>query len=179
MFKDSPAIIYPLVGNHEPHVVNMYPPRDQWSNPNFSIEWLYRAVMAPFQERNESFLLPEEFERFYAFGYYSARPEPKLRLIVLNTNICSPENFWLGYLTSPEQEAFTQLKWFAGELQAAEDAQENVLIVGHIEPGSCFAHWSEQYNLIVDRYEAIIRGSFFGHSHKPHYRVATAKGTPV
>ena len=56
-------------------------------------------------------------------GFYALSPRPGLRLISLNMNFCSRENFWL-LINSTDPAG--QLQWLVGELQAAEDRGDKV-----------------------------------------------------
>lgn len=56
-------------------------------------------------------------------GFYALSPYPGLRLISLNMNFCSRENFWL-LINSTDPAG--QLQWLVGELQAAEDRGDKV-----------------------------------------------------
>ena len=55
----------------------------------------------------------------------------------------------------------------ADTLLEAESDGDNVYIVGHIAPGSgsCWPFWSDKFDRIVNRFENIIRGQFYGHAH--------------
>ena len=44
-------------------------------------------------------------------------------------------------------------------------------IIGHQHPSSCIDSWSIVYYNIVNRYENIIVGQFFGHSHSDYFNV--------
>lgn len=66
------STIYPITGNHEPHVVNMYVPNDLWKYveegelpDTFSLAWLYEAVMGPFLDAGRLPNVPQdEINRF-------------------------------------------------------------------------------------------------------------------
>ena len=157
------------MGNHEPDVVNMYPPEELWGQ--FDLSWMYSNVSKPF----EKWLGAEQLSTFKKGGYYTLVPEPGLRLVVLNTNICYLNNFWLAY--SPE-DPNGQLQWFADTMLQAEREGSNVIIIGHISPGSgsCWPVWSEKFNAIVQRFENIVRGQFYGHAHTELYVIPFEKG---
>ncbi|CAL8091474.1 unnamed protein product [Orchesella dallaii] len=175
IFNDPAVKIYPLTGNHEPHVINLYPPVELWeSHPDFSLAWLYDLVLAPFVQRDPNLLPRAEMERFLKYGYYSVSPEPGLRLIAINTNLCYDQNFWLAY--NP-QDPNGQLEWLAHELWRTELRGEQVIIIGHVQPEGCWPVWSEKFHAIVNRFEGIIRAQFYGHSHRPQHRVTFEKGT--
>lgn len=171
----SQAKIYPLTGNHEPHVVNLYAPPDLWEykDTTFDLRWMYSAVMENFLARDPDLISAEEQERFLTHGYYVAFPEPGLRILAINTNLAYGENFWLGY--APLDPGH-QLQWMADELWKAEENGDKVIIIGHEEPGSCWKFWSGAFNQIVDRFEGTIMGQFYGHSHRPQFRLAFRNG---
>lgn len=56
-------------------------------------------------------------------GFYALTPRPGLRLISLNMNFCSRENFWL-LINSTDPAG--QLQWLVEELQAAENRGDKV-----------------------------------------------------
>lgn len=55
----------------------------------------------------------------------------------------------------------------AQELAKAEAAGEKVYFIGHIAPclGSCLSAWARHYVTLIERYEHIVAGQFFGHTH--------------
>ena len=73
-----------------------------------------------------------------------------LRFLWLDLNIPDPDN---------------HLQWLINELQAAENANEKVWILGHIPPGStdCLPTWSRNYRRIINRYHCL-------HLFIAHYR---------
>ncbi len=76
--------------------------------------------------------------------------------------MCPSLNFWLFINTT---DPLGQLQWLANLLQHSEDNNEKVHIIGHIDPNGCLSSWSSNYYRIINRYENIIRGQFFGHTH--------------
>ncbi|OXA63545.1 Sphingomyelin phosphodiesterase 1 [Folsomia candida] len=127
-FESIGPEIYPLVGNHEPDVVNMYPPEETWAD--FPLRWMYHSVADAFGD----FLPADQMELFLKYGYYTviSKADPNLRIIALNTNLCYINNFWLPYNAT---DTSGQLQWFADRLQEAEDAGQAVFLLGHIFPG--------------------------------------------
>lgn len=47
-------------------------------------------------------------------------------------------------------------------------------IIGHIPPSDNLEDWGARYNILVDRFNYIIRGQFFGHTHNDHISFFTA-----
>uniref|UniRef100_A0A8C2R8Q3 Sphingomyelin phosphodiesterase n=1 Tax=Capra hircus TaxID=9925 RepID=A0A8C2R8Q3_CAPHI len=141
----GPVLVYPAVGNQSSH-------------------WLYEAMA----EAWEPWLPAEALRTLRIGGFYALSPRPGLRLISLNMNFCSRENFWL-LINSTDPAG--QLQWLVGELQAAEDRGDKVHIIGHIPPGHCLKSWSWNYYRIVERYENTLAGQFFGHTHVDEFEV--------
>jgi len=79
-------------------------------------------------------------------------------------------NFWLLYNAADPEG---QLQWFADTLLLAERNQEQTWIVGHVPPGSgdCWPVWSNKFLAIINRFEAIIKAQFYGHTHNDDFRV--------
>ncbi|KAJ1075747.1 hypothetical protein K5549_020056, partial [Capra hircus] len=158
----GPVLVYPAVGNHESTPVNGFPP--PFIKGNQSSHWLYEAMA----EAWEPWLPAEALRTLRIGGFYALSPRPGLRLISLNMNFCSRENFWL-LINSTDPAG--QLQWLVGELQAAEDRGDKVHIIGHIPPGHCLKSWSWNYYRIVERYENTLAGQFFGHTHVDEFEV--------
>ncbi|XP_006885532.1 PREDICTED: sphingomyelin phosphodiesterase [Elephantulus edwardii] len=158
----GPVPVYPAVGNHESTPVNGFPP--PFIEGNRSSQWLYEAMANAW----EPWLPAEALRTLRIGGYYALTPYPGLRLISLNMNFCSRENFWL-LINSTDPAG--QLQWLVGELQAAENRGDKVHIIGHIPPGHCLKSWSWNYYRIVDRYENTLAGQFFGHTHVDEFEV--------
>ncbi|KAM4847877.1 sphingomyelin phosphodiesterase [Urocitellus parryii] len=158
----GPVPVYPAVGNHESTPVNGFPP--PFIEGNQSSRWLYEAMAKAW----EPWLPAEALHTLRIGGFYALSPRPGLRLISLNMNFCSRENFWL-LINSTDPAG--QLQWLVGELQAAENRGDKVHIIGHIPPGHCLKSWSWNYYRIVARYENTLAGQFFGHTHVDEFEV--------
>uniref|UniRef100_H0WLG5 Sphingomyelin phosphodiesterase n=2 Tax=Otolemur garnettii TaxID=30611 RepID=H0WLG5_OTOGA len=158
----GPVPVYPAVGNHESTPVNGFPP--PFIKGNHSSRWLYEAMAKAW----EPWLPAEALHTLRTGGFYALSPRPGLRLISLNMNFCSRENFWL-LINSTDPAG--QLQWLVGELQAAEDRGDKVHIIGHIPPGHCLKSWSWNYYRIIARYENTLAGQFFGHTHVDEFEV--------
>uniref|UniRef100_A0A8C8S0S8 Sphingomyelin phosphodiesterase n=1 Tax=Pelusios castaneus TaxID=367368 RepID=A0A8C8S0S8_9SAUR len=158
----APLPVYPAVGNHEAVPVNGFPP--PYVQGNQSSAWLYHAMADAWQE----WLPPPALETLRASGFYTLQLRPGLRLVSLNMNFCSEANFWL--LINATDPA-GQLQWLVGVLQAAEEQEEKVHIIGHIPPAHCLKSWSWNYYRIVNRFEGTIAAQFFGHTHVDEFEM--------
>ncbi|CAF0859159.1 unnamed protein product [Adineta ricciae] len=151
---------YSAVGNHEAAPCNLFPtPNIQSSN----ISWLYHALADSWINLG----LPDDTRETIERGaFYTTVVRPGLRVISLNMNYCSAENFWLFINSTDPLE---QLQWMINWLQYAEDHGEKVHIIGHIPPKACLASFSWNFHKIVNRYENTISGQFYGHTHNDEF----------
>jgi len=121
--------VIPLAGNHEPNIVNMYPPPAVQEDVRFNLGWMYSAISEPFEAHMGN---SSQVALFKRGGFFSVSPTPGLRLIILNTNLCYIQNFWLPF---DPIDPIDQLRWFSEELGKAEAAAEHVYVLAHIPPG--------------------------------------------
>eukprot|EP00062_Callorhinchus_milii_P026360 gi/632988372/ref/XP_007883075.1/ PREDICTED: sphingomyelin phosphodiesterase-like [Callorhinchus milii] len=113
-------------------------------------------------------LPPSALHTLRMAGFYTVSVRQGLRLVSLNMNFCSRENFWL-LINSTDPAG--QLQWLVTVLQQAESQREKVHIIGHIPPGLCLRSWSWNYYRIVNRFEGTISAQFFGHTHMDEFEV--------
>ena len=161
-FPNTP--VYPAMGNHESAPVNSFPP--PYVKSHSSNKWLLDAFADYW-----SFWLPEDtMATIKRGGYYTVLHSKGFRIISLNDNYCNNENWWL--LINNADPA-GELQWLIKVLQGAEDNKEKVHIIGHMPVGrsTCLKHWSWNYYKIINRYESIILGQFFGHTHQDHFEL--------
>jgi len=119
----------------------------------------------------------ETADFFKIHGYYSKLiKELNLRIIVLNTQVCDIYNF---YVLSAINDPGKQLEWMRKTLYEAEKYSEKVMILGHIPPGdvTCHSEFGNRYSVLVDRFENIIRGQFFGHTHVSQFQIVRSLHT--
>jgi sphingomyelin phosphodiesterase len=128
-----------------------------------NISWLYSALAREWTKTG----LPSYLSANISNGaFYTIKIFSNLRLISLNTNYCPRENFWLLINST---DPLGQLDWLSKTLQESEDNDEKVHIIGHIHPRSCLKSWSSNYYRIVNRYESVIVGQIFGHTHHDEF----------
>ncbi|CAF2112809.1 unnamed protein product [Rotaria magnacalcarata] len=145
--------IYPCVGNHESAPPDLFPTSNATS-------WLYSALA---NQWIDQFGLEEQTrDTILKGGYYTTMIAPKLRLISLNMNYCTENNYWL-FINSTDP--LGQLQWMIEWLQYAEEHLEKVHIIGHHPPRMCMVSFSWAYYSIVNRYQSTITGQFFAHTH--------------
>jgi sphingomyelin phosphodiesterase len=161
-FPNTP--VYPSLGNHESVPVNSFPP--PFVQGNLSDSWLYDGLY-----KSWSHWLPNTTAaNISKAGFYTTLVAPKFRIVSLNMNYCNNMNWWLFINgTDPASELETLIKI----LQEAENSGEKVHIIEHIPPGipDCMTTWSWNYYKIINRYENVIAGQFFGHTHFDSWEV--------
>ncbi|EDV91428.1 sphingomyelin phosphodiesterase 1 [Drosophila grimshawi] len=151
--------VYPCIGNHEPHPLNLFSPEGV---PNeVSTKWLYEHLYEDWSK----WLPKETKETILKGGYYTVSPQKGFRIIALNGNDCYTDNYWLYYSGT---DKIPQLEWFHDTLLAAEKNGEHVHVLNHIPSGhgTCWAVWAREYNRCITRFHKTISGIFNGHSHK-------------
>lgn len=163
--------VFPVIGNHESHPVNLFAPN---SVPErFSTQWLYTFLANEWAK-----WLPESaLTTVRAGGYYTILVKPGFRIITINNNDCYTYNWWLLYEPSFPR---TQLQWLHDTLLAAERAGEKVHILGHVPPGdsTCFKVYSREYRRIVERFWNTISAQFAGHTHADEFNIFYSRQNP-
>lgn len=163
------------IGNHEEVPVNQFASHSVMNllaSPEIGPQWIYKTIY----DAGSKFLPPTVEESAIYRGSYSTRlPSTNVKLISLNTNYCLTSNFWL-YLNDTDPDG--TLNWLVAELLDAEERDRHVYILGHVPPGSqdiwfneCFSIWSKNYYDIVNRFNEIIFGQFFGHYHPDTFKL--------
>lgn len=163
IFKNKLTIpVMPSLGNHESYPVNVY----EWGKGN-SIE-LNDGVA----EAWEPWIGQEAAKTLKEKGYFSTYlKQYNLKVISLNTQAGNDEN-WI--LLKDPTDPGNHLEWLRKELDESEKLKQFVYIIGHIPPLDNLDEWGARYNILVDRYNYIIRGQFFGHTHNDHMSFFTA-----
>ncbi|XP_070163189.1 sphingomyelin phosphodiesterase [Polyergus mexicanus] len=157
-FKNIP--VYPILGNHEPHPLNLFAP-NTIADDEINTQWLYNMMARLWI--NFGWLPESTRSTILKGGYYTLSPKKGFRIIALNSNVCYSYNWWLWYQPKDPDD---QLQWLADTLLQAEKDGEFVHILAHIPANKeCQTTWKREYLKIVDRYARIIRAQFNGHTH--------------
>ncbi|OQR67231.1 sphingomyelin phosphodiesterase-like [Tropilaelaps mercedesae] len=170
--------IYPTIGNHESFPPNMFtrPTTSDMGEPAQRFITKTRRLYDFLWESWKLWLPAEAEKTFRKAGYYSARPQPGLKVISMNTNYCYYFNFWL---LLDSRDPAGQLAWLNDQLTESEKLGESVHIIGHIPPGlaDCVQPWSTQFHALVHRFRRTIKAQFYGHTHYDEFIVYFDKDT--
>lgn len=105
-------------------------------------------------------------------GFYSQRFQTsdgtvhdKVRVIAINTEACYYYNL---YLLAEMSDPGDQLQWLEYTLNEMQQNGEIAILIGHHPPGAfdCLSAWARRLNALIERYQDVIRLSFFGHMHE-------------
>uniref|UniRef100_A0A1A9ZZL3 Sphingomyelin phosphodiesterase n=1 Tax=Glossina pallidipes TaxID=7398 RepID=A0A1A9ZZL3_GLOPL len=167
LFPEVP--VYPCIGNHEAHPLNLFSPT--YAPDSVNSHWLYEFLYDIWSK----WLPADTKETILRGGYYTALARPGYRIISLNNNDCYTDNWWLFYNGTDMK---TQLMWLYETLLAAEGANEHVHILAHLPSGddTCWNVWSREFNRLVRRFRETISGIFNGHSHADEMHVHYTSG---
>ncbi|KAK5650745.1 hypothetical protein RI129_001774 [Pyrocoelia pectoralis] len=156
--------VYPILGNHEAHPTDFYPP--QSITGDLSIKWLFHYIA----EEWSRWLPTSSLSTIRQGGFYTVLVKPGYRIIALNSNVCFTYNIWLVY---DDVDPYNQLQWLSDTLLEAEKNQEAVHILSHVPPGDieCHQQWSHEFRRIIERFHNTITGQFNGHTHYDELKV--------
>ncbi|KAJ8922712.1 hypothetical protein NQ315_007747 [Exocentrus adspersus] len=156
--------VYPVLGNHEPHPVNL------WSSDGvdgtISTQWVFDLVAEQWGE----WLSEDAKKTILKGGYYTVSPRKGFRVIALNSNLCYITNWWL---INDSKDPHGQLAWLGEQLLEAEKNEESVHILMHVPSGNsdCLHTWGREYRRLVTRFSNTITGQFSGHTHRDQFWV--------
>lgn len=158
--------VYPVIGNHESVPADQFPlpPSDDF-------------LLGELWELWSTWLPGECKATFLHGGFYTLIHEPGLRVVALNTQWWDVMNFWLLNSTRANPDPAGQFEWLEKTLKEAEEKHESVLILGHIPPGdeTFYVSYCLYYIDLLERYQHIVVGQLFGHTHSDQFKVYTRK----
>eukprot|EP00977_Amphora_coffeiformis_P003156 scaffold586_cov155-Amphora_coffeaeformis.AAC.17 len=117
-----------------------------------------------------------EWSTFRLGGYLARNVADHMTVLSLNTLLYATAH-------SPDQshvsDPLDQFAWLQKQLAVAQTANRKVYIAGHIPPAlGSYRHsqlWHEsyarRYYTILDEYDGVIAGQFFGHLHSDEFRL--------
>ena len=164
-FQPSVTPVYPVLGNQD-------------CSPSHQFDFGKEAwITGPVATMWQDWLPASAQASFKATGSYTLlHKNSKLRILAINTFACSNYNF---HLLRNATDPGGQIQFMRTTLLSAEKSGEMVYILGHMAPGSpdCLTPWAAHYAALVDRFQGVIRGQFFGGSHHDEFKVNRGVGT--
>lgn len=144
-------------------MTDMYYPFDTTKNSDFlsTMQSIFKNWIKEDSEKNS----------FLKYGYFTTKyPNSNLRIISLNTFLCDIFNF---YLIKNPTDPYNQFEWLEITLREAEILNEEVFIISHIPPGDTnyMSECSKRFKALVDRFQNIIKGQFYGHTHYDELKI--------
>ncbi|KXN73629.1 hypothetical protein CONCODRAFT_3450, partial [Conidiobolus coronatus NRRL 28638] len=114
---------YPVIGNHESVPSNLFPELGSEKQKGYD---LYDFIAGEWQ----GWLPGNALSSIKKAGYYSMNHSDKLKVLVLNNNLCYSYNVWI--LLDPENsDPSGMLAWAVNELKDAESKGQKVYIASH------------------------------------------------
>ena len=84
-------------------------------------------------------------------------------------------NAHVGSASDPaHQFGFTQMDWFAAELDKAAANGDAVWVLGHVPGDAWLPEHSLRYQQLVEKHAGVIQGQFYGHDHQDGVKLTRA-----
>ncbi|KAF9269665.1 sphingomyelin phosphodiesterase [Marasmius fiardii PR-910] len=162
--------VFPALGNHDSLPVNAFARSTSMTSNNS--QFVFDIQSAGWEQwvGNDA----SEQVKHGSGSYSSLVPGTRLRILSINTQYWYKQNFWLWDSDEFQPDPNGVLAFIAHQLEAAEQAEEKVWVIGHIPIGKedIVEDQSNYYDQILQRYKHTIAGHFFGHSHKDEFQIA-------
>lgn len=161
------SMVLTLIKDTNPSAIDA--PHGLPGNLSQQMSWNFDHVAGLWQHNEWLNATAAEYARTH-YGGYSVKNAMGLRIIAFNTDFWYKSNF-LNFINTDDPDYSGQFKWMIEELQAAEDAGEQVWIVGHVLSGwdgsNPLPNPTDLFYQIIDRYSPhVVRNVFFGHTHE-------------
>lgn len=159
--------VFAALGNHDSNPSAIDAPHSLPGSLGKQFSWNYDHVASLWQHNGWINASTAEQARLH-YGAYSVQNHYGLRIITLNTDFWLRGNF-LNYINTTNPDVSGMFQFLIDELQAAEDAEERVWIMGHVLTGwdgsNPLKNPTDLFYTIVDRYSPhVIANVFFGHT---------------
>ncbi|KAF9031662.1 Metallo-dependent phosphatase [Hymenopellis radicata] len=165
--------VFSTIGNHEAAPANSFPTSDTpAADATVTMRNVFDAASSEWTPWINATAADQV--KHHSGSYSVVAPGTKLRIISLNTIYWYNLNLWIYDSDDQHPDPNGIMAFAVQELQAAEEAGQRVWIIGHMPPGGpdTLHDQSHSYDQIVQRYQHIIAGHFFGHSHLDQFEIA-------
>ncbi|KAK7906703.1 hypothetical protein WMY93_015315 [Mugilogobius chulae] len=163
--------VFPAVGNHD------YWPQDQMPDSPNDIYSAAARLWSPWLQEGA-------LQTFVKGGFYSQLLRPGLRIVSLNTILYYGPNA----ATLNSSDPAGQFQWLQGTLEGAERNQEQVYVIAHVPVGflpfvrnttAMRREHNERLSAMFVRFSHVIKGQFYGHTHRDSLMVLRDQSGPV
>ncbi|KAG8510920.1 Acid sphingomyelinase-like phosphodiesterase 3a, partial [Galemys pyrenaicus] len=166
--------VFPALGNHD------YWPQDQLPIASSKVYDAVANLWKPWLDE-------EAIGTLRKGGFYSQKVSSNLnlRIISLNTNLYYGPNI----VTLNKTDPANQFEWLENTLNISQQNKEKVYIIAHIPVGylpftrdttAMREYYNEKLIGIFRKYNDVIEGQFYGHTHRDSIMVLSdKKGSPV
>lgn len=162
--------IYPTLGNHDtlPEAYNTPNSINNGTGQSNAMSWNYDLLSSMWQQDGWINNASAQYARNH-YGAYSTITKQGLKIISINTDFWYKANIFNYFnYTNPDNSGV--LSFLAEELQASEDINQRVWIIGHVLSGystDALPNPTALFYSIVRRFSpSTIAGIFFGHTHE-------------
>lgn len=161
--------VYAALGNHDTNPEAIDAPHSLPGNLSMQMSWNFDHVAGLWQYNNWINSTQAASARLH-YGAYSVKTTQGLRILTFNTDFWYHSNF-LNFINTTNPDVSGTFAFLISELQAAEDANERVWIIGHVLSGwdgsNPLPNPTNLFYQIIDRYSPhVIANVFFGHTHE-------------
>lgn len=161
--------VYAALGNHDTNPEAIDAPHSLPGNLSMQMSWNFDHVAGLWQYNNWINSTQAAEARLH-YGAYSVKTAQGLRILTINTDFWYHSNF-LNFINTTNPDVSGTFAFLISELQAAEDANERVWIIGHVLSGwdgtNPLPNPTNLFYQIIDRYSPhVIANVFFGHTHE-------------
>jgi len=162
--------VYGAIGNHDIAPVNLFPPSSNYEAFAAS-QWVYDTHYNAWRDWIGTAVNQKAFAK--AVGSYAIDVQSmNVRLISINTNYWSQDDFYLYATEFQPDDPEGVLGFLMQELQQAETHGQHAIIIGHASPATAMPAQSHYFDQIIQRYRATVVGQFYGHTHSSDFVVS-------
>lgn len=158
--------IYPLEGNHDfGQVIN---------SQDFTTTDPIIPILTDYWS---AWLSPEAIAKFSEQGYYvetfkttDGTVYEDVKVLAVNTMPAYNANY---FLIAQRDDPGNVLAWLEETLTEMESNGQKGILIGHHPPAgdSTLNGWSKRFQALMDRFQNVVRLSFFGHVHEEKHNV--------